>query len=128
MPGAARDVPDPFAARESERRAARTGTGAVRSRDGLDAPGDKSPLARRALQGDTPRVEADNPAWASPQAGAVRALPVADTVTDMARARKHDTDLGNRLALPCPSALCRHRRWPGWVADGGRRGEEDEQA
>jgi hypothetical protein len=32
-----------------------------------------------------------------PEAGAARALPVAVTLTDQARAWKHDTDLGNRL-------------------------------
>jgi hypothetical protein len=33
-----------------------------------------------------------------PQAGAARALPVALTLADRARAQKHDTDLSNRLA------------------------------
>jgi hypothetical protein len=62
----------------------------------------------------------------------VQALPVALTLTDKARRRKYDRDLGNRLALPDPPALCRHRRCPDWVmawpAAGGLRGEEDEQA
>ena len=62
----------------------------------------------------------------------MRALPVALTLSDMARERKHDTDLGNRLTVPDPAALCRHRKCPDWVmaqpAAGGLRGEEDEQA
>jgi hypothetical protein len=45
----------------------------------------------------------------------VRALPVALTLMDQARARKHDTDLSNRLTY-------------GVLAAGGLRGEEDEQA
>jgi hypothetical protein len=49
-------------------------------------------------RGDTPRVGADNPGWVPPEAGAVRAWPVALTLMDQARAWKHDTDLGNRLA------------------------------
>lgn len=77
-------------------------------------------------------MEADNPARASPEAGAVRALPAELTLTGKARRRKHVTDLGNRLALPDRPALSGHRRCPGWVmawpAAGGLRGEEDEQA
>ena len=40
---------------------------------------------------------ADNPGWVPPEAGAARALPAALTLMNQARARKHDTDLGNRL-------------------------------
>jgi hypothetical protein len=37
----------------------------------------------------------------------VRALPVAVTLMDQARARKHDTDLGNRLTDPASGLLGR---------------------
>ena len=37
----------------------------------------------------------------------MRALPVAVTLTDQARARKHDTDLGNRLTDPAFGLLGR---------------------
>ena len=40
---------------------------------------------------------ADNPGWVPPEAEAVRALPVALTLMDQARARKHDTHLSNGL-------------------------------
>src|SRR5580704_6508885 len=40
---------------------------------------------------------ADNPGWVPPEAGAARARPAVLTLMDQARARKHDTDLGNRL-------------------------------
>jgi len=61
-------------------------------------------------------VGADNPSWVLLEAGAARALPAALTLIDQARARKHDTDLGNRRA--------------GYnvLAADGLRGEEDEQA
>ena len=54
-------------------------------------------LASGLCRGDTPRVGADNPGWVPPQAEAARARPAAVTLTGQARARKHDTDLGNRL-------------------------------
>ncbi len=40
---------------------------------------------------------ADNPGWVPPEAGAGRALPAVLKLVDQARARKHGTDLGNRL-------------------------------
>jgi hypothetical protein len=47
---------------------------------------------------DTPRVEADNPAWVLPEPGAGRALSVALKLMDQAAcAWKHDKDLSNRL-------------------------------
>jgi len=89
-----------------------------------------------------------------PQAEAARARPAAVTLTGQARARKHDTDLGNRLTgqafglvgrdavlaitwlqnartLPGCGAPARERfigLAGGLLAAGGRRGEEDEQA
>jgi hypothetical protein len=80
----------------------------------------------------------------------VRALPVALTLMDQALARKHDTDLSNRLTdqafglLGRDAVLTRWHcagirgargrvmAWPaagdGVLAAGGLRGEEDEQA
>jgi hypothetical protein len=64
----------------------------------------------------------------------VRALPVAVTLTDQARAWKNDTDLGNRLTDPAFGPLGRDAVLTviglgyGVVAAGGLRGEEDEQA
>jgi hypothetical protein len=54
----------------------------------------------------------------------VRALPVALTLMDQARARKHETDLSNRLTDQAFGLLGRD----GVLAAGGLRGEEDEQA
>jgi len=42
IPGPARAIPDAFATRDQSAGQAATGTGAVRSRDCLDAPGDSS--------------------------------------------------------------------------------------
>ena len=47
---------------------------------------------------------ADNPVWVPPGAGALR---VAVTLTDQARAWKHDTDLGNHLTDPAFGLLGR---------------------
>ena len=84
----------------------------------------------------------------------MRARPTAVTLTGQARARKHDTDLGNRLtdqafgllgrdAVLAITGLQDARKLPGCgaparerfiglagglIAAGGRRGEEDEQA
>ena len=63
-------------------------------------------LARRALRGDTPRVDADNPAWMPPEPGAVRALSVPLKLMDQARALKHDKDLSNRLTDRAARACC----------------------
>jgi hypothetical protein len=52
-------------------------------------------------------VGADNPAGVLPEAGAVRALPVAVTLTDRACAGKHPTDLGSRLTDPAFGLLDR---------------------
>jgi hypothetical protein len=52
-------------------------------------------------------VEADNPAWVPPEAGAVRALPAAITLMGRARAWEHETDLGNRLTGPAVGLLGR---------------------
>ena len=51
----------------------------------------------------------------------MQALPVALTLTGRARGRKHDTDLGNRLALPDPADVVQASEVPR-LGDGLARG------